>query len=171
MAYIHTHKPDIFISYAHVDDEPDPAFPDRPGWVTTLVRCLEKRIAKKLGRVDSYDIWRDPKLAGHVDLSPDIIGRVRDAAVFLLVLSPAYLMSEWCRRELRVFDEAIRGRKAARGRIFVVEFDRVGSEAEVPRAGQSQGISLLGCGPRHWESRDPRLPDRARKGRGVPQAG
>ncbi len=81
MAYVHPDKPDIFISYAHVDDEPDPAFPDRPGWVTTLVRCLEKRIAKKLGRVDSYDIWRDPKLAGHVDLTPEIIGRVRDAAV------------------------------------------------------------------------------------------
>ncbi len=53
MAYVHPDKPDIFISYAHVDDGPDPAFADRLGWVTTLVRCLEKRIAKKLGRVNS----------------------------------------------------------------------------------------------------------------------
>src|SRR5262249_48883863 len=108
----------ISISYAHIDDEPDPAFPDRPGWVTTLVRCLERRIAKKLGRVDSYHIWRDPKLAGHVDLTLEIIGRVRDAAMLLLVLSPDYLASDWCRRELRAFDEAIRGRKAARSRIL-----------------------------------------------------
>jgi hypothetical protein len=139
MAYVHPDKPDIFISYAHVDDEPDPAFADRPGWVTTLVRCLEKRIAKKLGRVDSYDIWRDPKLAGHVDLTPDIIARARDAAVFLLVLSPAYLTSEWCRRELRVFDEAIRGRKAARGRIFVVEFDRVDPKRRFPELADVKG--------------------------------
>ena len=27
MGYVHTDKPDIFLSYAHVDDEPDPAFP------------------------------------------------------------------------------------------------------------------------------------------------
>jgi hypothetical protein len=139
MAYVYPDKPDIFISYAHVDDEPDPAFPDRPGWVTTLVRCLEKRIAKKLGRVESYDIWRDPKLAGHVDLTPDIIGRARDAAVFLLVLSPAYLASEWCRRELRVFDEAIRGRNAARGRVFVVEFDRVDPKRKLPELADVKG--------------------------------
>jgi hypothetical protein len=139
MAYVHPDKPDIFISYAHVDDEPDPAFPDRPGWVTTLVRCLEKRIAKKLGRVESYDIWRDPKLAGHVDLTPDIIGRAREAALFLLVLSPAYLASEWCRRELRIFDEAIRGRKAARGRIFVVEFDRVDPKRKLPELADVKG--------------------------------
>jgi hypothetical protein len=125
MAYVHPDKPDIFISYAHVDDEPDPTFASHPGWVTTLVRCLEKRIAKKLGRVDSYCIWRDPKLAGHVELTPEIIRRVRESAVFLLVLSPAYLASEWCRRELAAFHDATRARKPGRGRIFVVEFDRV----------------------------------------------
>src|SRR5262249_38791958 len=106
MAYVHPDKPDLFISYAHVDDEPDAAFPDRPGWVTTLVRCLEKRLAKKLGRVDSYDIWRDAKLAGHTDLTPDILQRLRDAAVLLVVLSPAYLASDWCRRELETFYQA-----------------------------------------------------------------
>jgi hypothetical protein len=139
MAYVNPNRLDLFISYAHVDDEPDPAFPDRPGWVTTLVRCLEKRLAKKLGRVDAYDIWRDPKLAGHVDLTPELIARVRDAAVFLLVLSPAYLASEWCRRELRVFDEAIRGRKAAQGRIFVVEFDRVDRKRRFPELADLKG--------------------------------
>src|SRR5262249_21635786 len=89
MGYVHPDKPDIFLSYAHVDDEPDPAFPDRPGWVTTLVRVLEKRLAQKLGRVDSYGLWRDAQLAGHVELTPEILGRLRDAAVLLLVLSPA----------------------------------------------------------------------------------
>ena len=27
MGYVHPDKPDIFLSYAHVDDEPDPPFP------------------------------------------------------------------------------------------------------------------------------------------------
>jgi len=153
MAYVHPDKPDIFLSYAHVDDEPDAAFSDRPGWVTTLVRSLEKRLAKKLGRVDSYEIWRDAKLAGHVDLTPDIIGRVRDAAVLLLVLSPAYLASEWCRRELGVFCEAIRGRKAADRRIFVVEFDRVNPTRKFPEIADIKGF-------RFWvEDPDTRNPE------------
>jgi hypothetical protein len=153
MGYVHPDKPDIFLSYAHVDDEPDPAFSDRPGWVTTLVRCLEKRLARKLGRVDSYDVWRDAKLAGHVDLTPDIIGRLRDAAVLLLVLSPAYLASEWCRLELRMFCEALRGRKAGRGRIFVVEFDRVDPKRKFPELADVKGY-------RFWvEDPDTRNPE------------
>jgi hypothetical protein len=152
MAYVHPDKPDLFISYAHVDDEPDAAFPDRPGWVTTLVRCLEKRLAKKLGRVDSYDIWRDAKLAGHTDLTPDILGRLRDAATLLVVLSPAYLASGWCRRELEAFYQANRKSKAA-GRIFVVEFDRVDADRRFPELADLKGY-------RFWvENPDTRNPE------------
>jgi hypothetical protein len=139
MGYVHPDKADIFLSYARVDDEPDAAFPDRPGWVTTLVRGLEKRLAKKLGRDDSSDLWRDVKLVGHLDLTPEIIGRLRDAAVLVLVLSPAYLASEWCRRELAAFHEEIRRRKAARGRVFVVEFDRVDLSRRPPELADLRG--------------------------------
>src|SRR3954452_19159191 len=110
MGLVHPRKPDIFLSYAHVDDEPDPTLPDRPGWVTTLVRGLEKRLAKKLGRVDSYDLWRDAKLSGNAVLTPEILGKVGEAAVLVLVLSPAYLASEWCRREMAAFHQEIRRR-------------------------------------------------------------
>ena len=138
--------------------------------MTTLVRGLEKRLAKKLGRVDSYDLWRDAKLAGHVDLTPEIIGRVRDAAVLLLVLSPGYLASEWCRRELAAFHEEIRRRKAARGRIFVVEFDRVDRNRKSPELADLKGYRFWVEDPDTRNPRDPRLPDRAREGRGIPQA-
>jgi hypothetical protein len=125
MGYVHPDKPDIFLSYAHVDDKPDAALAyHRPGWVTTLVRTLEGRLEKKLGRVDAYDLWRDAQLAGHQNVTPEIVGRVRAAAVLLLVLSPGYLASEWCLRELAAFHEEVR-RKAARRSVFVVEFDRV----------------------------------------------
>jgi hypothetical protein len=128
MGYVHPDKPDIFLSYAHVDDEPDAAFPDRPGWVTTLVRCLEQHLTRKLGRVDAYDLWRDAQLAGHLSVTAEIMGRIRSAAVLLLVLSPGYLKSEWCRAELAAFHEEIRRRKAARRRVFIVEFGRVNLE-------------------------------------------
>src|SRR4051812_32753310 len=123
MGYVHPGKTDIFLSYAHVDDEPDHG--DRPGWVTSLARGLEKRLAQKLGRRDSYVVWRDAKLAGHVNINRAILGQVRDASVLLLILSPAYLASEWCRQELAAFYQGIRMRKAPGERVFVVEFDRV----------------------------------------------
>jgi hypothetical protein len=84
-------------------------------------------------------MWRDAKLAGHLDLTPEILERARDAAVLLLVLSPAYLASEWCRRELRVFSETIRGRKAPRGRIFIAEFDRVDPKQKLPELADVKG--------------------------------
>ena len=121
--------------------------------MTALVRCLEKRLAKKLGRVDSYDIWRDARLAGHVELTPDIIGRVRDAAVLLLALSPAYLASEWCRRELAIFHEASRGRKTGNGRIFVVEFDRVDPRRKFPELADFTGYRFWVEDP---DTRNPR---------------
>jgi hypothetical protein len=153
MGYVHPDKADIFLSYAHVDDKPDPAFPERPGWVTTLIRGLETRLAKKLGHIDSYDLWRDAKLAGHVDLTPEIIGRIRDAAVFLLVLSPAYVASEWCRRELTAFHEERRLRKDTRGRVFIVEFDRVDPSRKSPELAELRGY-------RFWaEDPDTRNPE------------
>jgi hypothetical protein len=139
MGYVHPDKPDIFLSYAHVNNEPDPAFPDRTGWVTTLVRGLKARLANKLGRVDSYDLWSDAKLAGNVEVTPEILGKLSGAAVILLVLSPAYLASEWCRRELTAFHEEIRRRKAGGGRVFIVEFDRVNPGEKPPELSALKG--------------------------------
>ena len=57
MGYVHPDKPDIFLSYARVNDDPDATFPDRPGWVTTLVRGLKQRLANKFGRGEYFELW------------------------------------------------------------------------------------------------------------------
>jgi hypothetical protein len=139
MGYIHPHKPDIFVSYAVVDDAPLPAFPDRPGWVTTLVRGLRTRLARKLGGTDSCQFWSDAKLAGHVELTPEILGRLHDAAVLLLVLSPAYLVSERASPESAAFHEEVRRRKGAPGRVFIVEFDRIDPSERPPELADPKG--------------------------------
>ena len=54
---------DVFISYAHVDNEPLP--PASEGWVNTLVRALKVRLAQKLGRREACNIWMDGLLAGN----------------------------------------------------------------------------------------------------------
>ncbi|HAI82148.1 MAG TPA: toll/interleukin-1 receptor domain-containing protein, partial [Chitinophagaceae bacterium] len=52
---------DIFISYAHIDDESLVA--SQKGWITEFHRSLEIRLAQLLGRRPV--IWRDPSLQGN----------------------------------------------------------------------------------------------------------
>jgi hypothetical protein len=124
MGFVHPAKTDLFVSYAHVDDLP--LEPGRPGWVTSLVNSLNNLLAQKLGRAESISLWMDHQLPGHVELTPEIEGKLGEAAALLVVLSPAYLASTWCRKELAAFGDAIRRRGGRLGaRIFLVEFDQV----------------------------------------------
>ena len=87
MGYVHLDNSDIFVSYAHVDDDPVDSFANRLGWVTTLVYDLERELGKLLGRRDSYDLWSDAQLRGQVQLTPEILDSSR--------MRPS---SSWCCR-------------------------------------------------------------------------
>lgn len=94
-----TYEGDAFISYAHIDNVG--ATDEQKGWVANLHRALETKVAQRLGRKSR--IWRDPKLAGNDNLSEALIEQLRGAAALVSVLSPGYVRSEWCRRELEEF--------------------------------------------------------------------
>jgi len=113
---------DIFVSYAHVDNEPD--FDEEDGWVTTLQKLLMRRLRKLLGR-DCFSLWRDQELAKHIDFEPQIVTALENSATLLLVLSPGYLRSEWCNREMRVFLKLVRDRGTSRGGVFVVLREKI----------------------------------------------
>ncbi len=124
MGFVHPAKTDLFVSYAHVDDLP--LEPGRPGWVTTMVELLKIFLAQKLGRAESISLWMDHQLPGHVELTSEIEGKLGEAAALLIVLSPGYLASTWCLKEVGFFSNAIRrGGGRVGGRIFVVEYDQV----------------------------------------------
>jgi hypothetical protein len=114
-----THVPgyshDIFVSYAHLDNE---AIPPEEGWVTTLLRRLPLRAAQHLGQ--EVSLWNDFQLPGHVEISQDILGAVRGAATLVVVMSPAYMNSEWCALERNAFLEVIEDRVRSGSRVFVV---------------------------------------------------
>ena len=46
---------DIFVSYAHVDNEPLAGPETR--WVTNLITGLKPLLGQKLGRADAYSLW------------------------------------------------------------------------------------------------------------------
>lgn len=89
---------DIFISYRHLDNQ---SISGSNGWVDDFHKRLSIRLEQFLGR--EARIWRDPRLQGGVDFAAEIGERIEKTKVLLTVLSPGYIESEWCLRELREF--------------------------------------------------------------------
>src|SRR5262249_16159514 len=60
--------------------------------------------------------------------------KVRASAALLIVLSPGYLVSSWCDREMKLFlDEAAEREQGTTSRVFVVEIDQVDRPEAVRR--------------------------------------
>ncbi|HEX6047342.1 MAG TPA: TIR domain-containing protein [Pyrinomonadaceae bacterium] len=113
------HMYDIFISYGHLDDE-DPAG-DVKGWVDLLVERLPRLVSNNLGYLPK--IWRDERsLHGNDLLTAAINEGVTSALLLIPIVSPRYVQSDWCRRELEAFcqSEPPPGAPAFRSRIFKV---------------------------------------------------
>jgi hypothetical protein len=86
---------DLFVSYAHTDD--------RDGWITQFVNVL----IEARNRVD-YRPWQrffdvDGIRPGH-DWEQRL-AKAGSAGALLVMLSPAYFRSEWCRKEWAAFRE------------------------------------------------------------------
>jgi hypothetical protein len=90
---------DFFISYAHIDDQA--LIAGEHGWVSELHRLLEIRVAQVRG--EKPRIWRDLKLQGNDIFSDTILERLPRIAALVSVVSPRYVQSEWCNRELKEF--------------------------------------------------------------------
>ena len=111
---------DVFISYAHIDDQP--MMEGQRGWISQFHRSLEVRMGQLLGQ--ELKIWRDPKLQGS-DLFDEALARqFSDSKVLVSVLTPRYVRSEWCRRELEEFVRTATGQGGLtadnRSRVFKV---------------------------------------------------
>lgn len=91
-----------FISYAHLDNEP--LEPGQKGWVTRFHVTLRTRLSQRLG--EQAKIWRDEKLAGNDVFGDEIVEQFPKTALLVSILTPRYLRSEWCTRELDKFAEA-----------------------------------------------------------------
>ncbi len=101
MAYIPGFEYDIFVSYAHVDNAP--LEDEEDGWVTKLHASLMALIPQKIGRADGFSIWRDLKLGGNDEFADTLDAAFRRSALMLTILTPSYLASTWCLKELDGF--------------------------------------------------------------------
>lgn len=108
----------IFISYSRDDDLPPPDMPDRKGFVTFLEEFLRYEF-RDLGP-ERPKTWRDIKrISNGAQFTPEIEEALKKASILLVVLSPNWMASTWCKRELETFAR-LHGSAGLRERIIVV---------------------------------------------------
>lgn len=86
----------IFISYAHPDDKPIP--PAGLCWISNFHEALKVRLPQVLG--SSPDLWRDNLLNGSAYFWETIEDELAKGGLLVSVLTPSYVNSESCLREL-----------------------------------------------------------------------
>ncbi len=118
---------DIFVSFAHVDDQP---FADQEkGWITHFTTHLRNELSRKLGRKDNYSFWKDFRLQGNDAVTPEIEQQVTQARILLILFSTGWMASPWCQKELALF---LASHPDVGKRIFVVELERFSMEDKPP---------------------------------------
>lgn len=121
---------DIFISYAHLDNQP--LIKDSEGWVSQFHRALEVRVDQLMGKKSRF--WRDPKLQGNDFFDDTIVEQLPSFAVLVSVFTPRYVHSESCKKELTEFCLASQGNHGLRvrdkNRIFKVLKTPVATEQQ-----------------------------------------
>ena len=103
---------DIFISYCH-DDNVNPMA--KKGWVDVFHEALLWRLKQRLGRDQQAPvIWRDNSLQGNDSFSAVLTEELRRVALVVSVLTPSYVSSSWCKRELEEFSLAAQAQAGLR---------------------------------------------------------
>ncbi|HEV7682978.1 MAG TPA: TIR domain-containing protein [Pyrinomonadaceae bacterium] len=91
---------DIFISYGHLDDVSP--FGQEKGWVDLLHERLLVLVGQALGY--QPEIWRDGhNLQGNDQLVGAISEGVTRSLLLVPVITPRYVQSDWCNREMEAF--------------------------------------------------------------------
>jgi len=113
---------DIFINYCHRDNQALISDSDFKGWVDTMHESLKRRLTMLIG--ETPKIWRDIFITGTDMLTEAIVIRLSKTAFLVSVLSPSYVKSEWCQKELNEFYKRARENGGIRinnkSRIFKV---------------------------------------------------
>jgi TIR domain-containing protein len=144
MAFLLPHfEYDAFVSYSHgsIGRESDAPLRD---WTLDLINRLETDIRAVDTEFDDLFIWRDESIDPTIALTDELRGKVKSSGVLLIVMSPRYLNSSWCKDELEWFRQQIQEREREHGRIFVVRALRTDENQWPEFLRDARGNSLVG---------------------------
>ncbi len=111
---------DIFISYAHPDDQAPPG--SEYGIVTRLEKFLNVVMVHKYGTSRKLEIFLDTKMVSGQRWEDELVERARRARVFMPILSPVGIDSAWGQLEWREFLEKCKSRLHNRIPIVPITF-------------------------------------------------
>src|SRR5262245_12680646 len=122
----------VFISYAHLHNQPLTS--GQQGWITRIQAGLAGFLSKRLG--GKTEIWRDDKLQGNDIFADEIVAQFPRTALLISILTPRYLKSEWCTREVQEFCNSAQQSGGVvvdnKARVFKVIKTPVDSEESLP---------------------------------------
>lgn len=102
MAYLDGFENDVFLSYAHIDNESE-GTREKARWVSDFGDQLKIRLLKHMG--ETVEVWWDPKL-DRSQLFDEVIEKaVRNSAIVVSLVSNAYIKRDYCKQELQWFAE------------------------------------------------------------------
>ena len=143
MPYIPNCKTDVFVSYSSIDNEAlvtDGG--QHRGWIDALLEKLRVEMRSRIGEREVKLSIDHEFIDSTLPLTPQILEQVRGAAVLLVVMSPAYLKSEWCRRERNAFLAAAQ-RHVRTGSMLVVRARPVARDAQPDEFRDLRGIEFF----------------------------
>jgi hypothetical protein len=110
---------DIFVSYAHLDNE----VAEGPAFVTRLVSFIKVEASKKYG--SSVSVWWDKDLEAGALWDPALEEQLRDCRILLAIVSPSWVNSKWANKEWDRFWSRVKGDEALgnQTRIIPVSFE------------------------------------------------
>jgi hypothetical protein len=97
--------------------------------IEKLVAKIHRSVTRRHLRADIYALqpelsavrfWDDRNVDPTAALTQDIKEKVERSGVLLIMMSPRYLASDWCKNELHWFKVQFEGRHRSPGRVFVV---------------------------------------------------
>lgn len=124
-----TYQNDIMFSYALVDDAP--LMGAQASWIMTFVKNLKTTLAQKL-TTDRFAVWTPRQASGNRALQIQINEQINHSALFVIILSSAYLETEQPQLQ-QILAQA----SPESGRLFIVEYQALEQEVEA--------LNTLGC--------------------------
>ncbi len=120
MAYLAPHfEFDVFVSYSHGDPLGHGDSPLKR-WTAKLVHELTSEICSVDTEFDDLQVWLDEQTDPTARLTDELRHKVTSSGILMIVMTPRYLASCWCRDELEWFRQQVHDRSRDQGRVFVI---------------------------------------------------
>ena len=144
MTYLRSFDYDIFISYAHVDNQMPRG---TRGWVERFQELLQLEVDRRLGHVGATKIWWDDSLDGSQVFNKTLEDTINRSAIFMALTSAGYLASDYCKKELDWFAQKIERDPGGplvgdRSRVFNLLIDDIPHEQWPRQFGGTSGFDF-----------------------------